>query len=716
MARALALATIILAHVGFLVPSDVPRRLTEQEERGGFRHVDHVRRDWGKVENGEPSEYARDCRGCHFYRGQDDTRDPQAVCESCHLNGDDPAGGPKALTLDPSRTTADFLDDLDKLRTPDRPFRHWSHREYKCASCHEGTSGKPDDPGRAGDVKFRPGWHTCLECHDPKGSQAIDRDPSGAKNLSFVQGLNTYLSKRAARPEARFRHDEHLARGTDRDMAACAPCHGQITSAPSSRGPAALGPREVDRAACARCHLTDDPGKPIETGFERRDHACALLGTFPHDLHCNENARSKDATIREQGCLACHTSVDNGRTYGLQSVFREDLYKACSACHDKLEPNPLRVVDAAGVDDHGKVQNCDPCHTFGAGTMKDTRPSTEVSRRRPSAFAFVTHDHPVITLKGGKLEQGADCRKCHRATLDGGLRTRIGRKRFSHDTHLPPSPTAADCDKCHADVSGAATPGDLKLYSDASCSECHKGLTPDPARPPEERKVQAVFDGPASRRRVPTFPHQLHLDAVRNRSAADFAESSRDAFRKLSQGCIACHVPKQGGATEVGTLPEALDCSLCHDHDKPDICADKDRAYVSTCAKCHGDAGPVVGEPFDDFREFAKGLSGAQWHPNPADRRCDECHLPGASVFERPKGVFVIAKLQYEAGSFHARFDKESNLKVPRDQKCADCHWHQMIARKELIGSGLLESQLYRLADEAKDKVPPASDYPGRQR
>ena len=680
MVRSLALVSVLLAHLGFIVTEPEDTR-SAVRERGEFRHQDHVRTAWKK--KAEP-EYKRDCRGCHSYRSENETRDPQAVCQACHSKG---SASILALEFDPSRTSPRFMEDLDALRAPDRPFRHWSHRDHDCKKCHEGTTGRPDDPGRAGDIKFRPGWHTCLECHDPRGSAAIDTDPASNKNKSFIDGLNGYLAKRVERPKARFRHDEHLAKGAETDQAACARCHGKILEAPQGK----LGPNMVDVEACGSCHGKRD-GTPITTELKPRDHACVLLGTFPHGPHLDADARSKDKSIREKGCLACHTAVtdENGLNYGLSEKAR--TYAACAECHGQLDVDPLPVRDAAGKSDHGQVKRCEMCHTFGSGPMKTFRPKTVVERRRPSRFVLVSNDHPFITLKDGKYEQGGgDCRKCHRADVEGGLPTRIGKKPFSHDSHLPANPTDADCATCHADVAGAATPGDLSLYSPKSCGDCHRG-----------GEVRAVVDeGTPKRRSVPRFPHEVHL-----------SEAARGRDAELAKGCVACHVAKQGGEPSVGTLPEALDCSNCHDHgERSEICAEKDRAYVASCSKCHGLNGPVPGKLTEDVRVVAQGLTGAQWHPQPTDKRCDACHLPGASVFERMTIVNVFAQLSYDrAEDYHVKF---LSLRTIATKGCADCHWRKMMSSRPPEGSGLTPRELMELAKQSKDVL---VGYPGRKR
>ena len=450
-------------------------------------------------------------------------------------------------------------------------------------------------------------------------------------------------------------------------------CHAGILG---SSG-ADIGRTQITPSECGTCHIGAPPEGKVIPGFEESRHDCVLLGAFPHAAHCDEDAANKDPTIKAQGCLACHTAVEDGRTYGLQEKFRTDRYQACEDCHGKLGDEWV-LRDESNQPDHGKVDSCSACHEFGAGPMKTHRPSDLVRRPRPSAFGLVSHDHPFITKSDGKYKVDASCKECHRAGFDGGLPSRIGHKKFSHDTHLPATPTPADCAKCHGDVATAKDPAALKLYKLDACAECHKG-----------GKITEIFpEEPTVARPVPRFPHAVHLTPA----AMKHPEIA-------SQGCLACHQPAQNGATGVGTLETALDCSKCHDHgENPDLCAGKDRAYVASCAKCHGPDGPT-GQPVIDSRLHTASLTGAQWHPTPDQRACSECHLPGASLFRLQGKVNVHAIMGYDEGArdgFHAKFDRDGALK--KSKECTACHWHEIMGAGDFQGDGRTAAEELRRA------------------
>ena len=66
MTRLAAVMTVLLAHLGFVVPHEAPESPPMAAVASGeFLHRDHVRTRWSK--EGEP-EYARDCSGCHQYK------------------------------------------------------------------------------------------------------------------------------------------------------------------------------------------------------------------------------------------------------------------------------------------------------------------------------------------------------------------------------------------------------------------------------------------------------------------------------------------------------------------------------------------------------------------------------------------------------------------------------------------------------------------------
>lgn len=680
MTRRLAVATVILLHAGFFVLDEAPAPATRGESQvTEFRHYDHVRAEWSK---GAEPEYKRDCQGCHRYESESVTNDPQGFCASCHAND--------ALEIDPAKTTPGYLNDLDSLRK-DRPFRHWFHKDYDCKLCHERNKADFDGPaeGRTGDVKYRSGWHTCVECHDPTGSRFNEGGKPDPK--TFVDTLNRMLARNPERTGTEFRHDEHLASADD--VSKCATCHQGLLQ---SKG-ADLATTEVASEACATCHIGKPPDGKVRPGLEDEAHDCKLLGTFPHDAHCDEDAASKDPLIKAKGCLACHESVQDGVTYRLQEKFRRDGYQACEECHVGLSGQWKwpRLVNTDGEPDHGKVGDCAACHEFGAGPMKTHRPQDRVTRRRPDSFALLKNDHPFITKdRDGKYKVDQSCKTCHRAGIDGGLPSRIGNKRFSHDTHLPANPTPADCNQCHGGVDRAADPASLLLYDETACAECHRG-----------GKVTPVHrEQPVEQRSVPRFPHQLHLTAN--------AKKLDEKIRTME--CLACHEPAQNGETDVGTLPDALDCSRCHDHGvKPELCADKDRPYVASCAKCHGPDGPD-GEPVSDLRKLTSSLTGAQWHPTPDQTACSECHLPGASSFRLPTQVHVHAIRKYgkPPNGFHAGFDPNATLK--NEKACTSCHWHEMMGAYSptLSGAGTRDEQK-SAAKKVRDLL---QGYPGGDR
>ena len=669
MRRYLLLGLIGLGNLLWCAVATEPSAVELLEVRP-FRHLSHVRTVWATPNE---REYARDCRGCHVYR-ESSRQDPQPKCADCHRDG--------SLAIDPARTKPAFLNDLDSLRAPDRPFVHWSHRRFDCKRCHDPIEGSPRDRGESGEMKLKRGWHTCLECHDPDSKKVPDEDKTlGAKGDEFVAGLNRALSRRPDKPETRFRHRDHLVRTQEPDLIACLRCHDPLLKSTGSD----IGKNEVAAASCGGCHITSaEPVRPVQVGFEARPHDSPFAGTFPHGKHCTESAKTNEPSIRAAGCLACHT-FDPGRdNYALKPTFGSDAgFLACNQCHWHQEN--LKVVDAAGKVDHGDIRSCAPCHDFGKGPMKTLRPMVAVTRSKLRSLALVGNDHPFITRRGGKIEVAKSCKKCHLAPIEGGLPSRIQNRRFSHDTHLPPSPTTDDCDQCHKSVTGAADPGALQSFDLDRCTECHKGA-----------KIDAdELREPTPARPVPAFPHALHLKSDK------------------INGCGDCHEPKQSGDPVAGTLPSAMDCSKCHDHGKaPEITGHKDRAYVASCVKCHGVNGLAKGQVVKDTRVLGKGLKGAQFHPSPSARKCSECHLPGDPVTASRNEPHVFADLKYTHGrgpGFHGSFDPQRKYHVAG--KCDHCHWEQLMRStgKPLQGTSMNRTSVAPNGDRL-------DNYPGGPR
>jgi hypothetical protein len=652
----LALALALLALLGFTAPAtdsgQAEPGISTPDRTLPFRHRDHVRSDWGRKGD---RERPRDCKGCHVYR-EDGITDPQGLCNACHRAG--------SLTLDVPETTPAFRADLESLRRDDRPFRHWFHRDLDCRACHDPVLGTPDDPGESKEMKMKRGWQTCILCHDP-ASDAVPEAQRAKDTAAFLSGINRAFAKTPMRPDAVFSHQDHLRDVNRGDASNCTPCHQPLLESTGTT----IGMHEVDRASCGVCHIVQaTPPVPMDVAFETRVHQSPLAGTFSHKAHLTPAALARDEGLRRDGCLACHTVEEGGVTYGLKEVFKERGYQSCNQCHFHQEDR-WKLEDDQGRPDHARVESCQPCHAFGDGPMKTQRWKKEVTRQRPERFVVVSQDHPYITMRGGKIEEAASCRECHRAPIEGGLPSRIGEKPFSHDTHLPPNPGPDDCRACHRSAYEAKDSASLSLYETTGCGECHLG-----------GEVRPVFsEDPPAAASVPEFSHADHMAA------------------EGIKGCEDCHDAPQGGNPDVVTLNGALDCTQCHDHEKWTArTGGKDRRYVATCAPCHGPDGPKVGVPVMDFRVDARGLPGAQFHPPPEEKACAECHLVSEPIRAPREQAHVFARLAYEQrDSYHDVFP---GTRI--EGRCLDCHWAEVISGRRIGISHIDRPAAERVAND----------------
>ena len=309
----------------------------------------------------------------------------------------------------------------------------------------------------------------------------------------------------------------------------------------------------------------------------------------------------------------------------------------------------------------------------------------QVNRRKPSLFTIETHSHPVITVAEGE-ELGGTCSECHRQPVQE-LPSRIKDMAFSHKTHLPPEAGPESCASCHgslltlaehsADLGTLLARGTEALpvpsnrlgliYDPGACTECHLGSAPqpqfDPSSPPE-----------GTPRDVPEFSHAGHLGKTLNGGG--------------EVNCTTCHLPSQGPA--VGTLPEALACTLCHDHSvtaianhAPAMEGGINAAEVKACTVCHeGGLGALEQRSLlatlrvDDLLDNV-----AQFHR--MDQDCAQCHLPTGprldSEVSAPQGSRLFAKRTFYEPPTGApdvpAIHRGGAIKNDEDRDCSDCHW-----------------------------------------
>lgn len=684
-----------------------------------FSHAQHVGQIWFNL---QVDEVWRDCRGCHRFDAQNLVSAPQRECDGCHLPGN----------LGKDGFLDGWKDDLGGYATATRDaFRHHTHGMLECRECH-----LPVSLVKLSDFDIITGAGQCARCHDPALASRNDfaelkamrwfrgaQDPATAAALGmapftppapaeYPQYVDT-LARAFAGPTGGI-NTTPLPVGGDFDHhdhaeLSCVTCHGNIPGA----GIDGTGTGTIPLADCGRCHLIDARGTPARAapGPKLAPRPLWSLGAFAHADHyrflqpggqrkpgvATEAAYELLARAGAASCTVCHTQDPAGigtaeRDFPFATGKSRHQYLDCIVCHDvpgwrtgETPSLPLHDSVDGKVDGRSGWNECARCHDFGAADFAASRPRVDVARQTERVFQFTTHTHPDITTPGiarsGRPEL-QDCRTCHRARVPE-LPSRIERRPFRHDTHLPAQPSAQDCQQCHPTAANAADAAALggadgRTYSLQSCAQCHWG------GPVQEIDLPAV----APRRAVVAFPHGPHLAA--------------------GAACADCHEPAPGGR-DYATKPQALDCTQCHDHKaggpKTERLFDDE---VKSCVHCHHDAGTArsrtlviparrgtpaaAADPrYQRSQTAFAGFADSQFHP--LGKACTECHRAVLAPDARWPGLRVPRQdhLFATSRSPHAG----ATNKEPAE--CLRCHWKPMDGGRYEAGVVFGDAELLEL-------------------
>ena len=503
-----------------------------------------------------------------------------------------------------------------------------------------------------------------------------------------------------------FLHSDHLA-----DLSAvfplanpaegCGECHLPVFDA----GALDLHEKTYEQASCGECHLDEQGGGLDFDATLRSDLPSLAAGTFAHSDHLRLDSGSRDlatpeaySEIESQGCHACHLP---GFHEALQEqTFLVDAERAsfegCAGCHD-VEPwrAPLDLPGGGHGDWSAEPKNCTRCHAFGEPDMAANRPRVaraELIRRRPAAFQVVWQEHRFITT-GETGSVAEDCGECHLAPVEK-LPTRIEERPFRHSTHLPllneenGSEVLDRCETCHtgaiantpssrgvgryrgeALITRQGDPDHYGLtYDPEACQTCHLGsvLVPD-FDPPEPAEGQPRPGEGGAEPWIYDFPHDIHVDA-------ELPWGGRAT-------CLTCHVEPEGRSAyadgDVGVLPTARDCTMCHQHEERDapISGGAGPAAVQSCALCHGDSVPAVEAVIPVQRQFVAAVRGTQFHPPGQD--CSSCHV------NVERGIWRLLPEEVRIGSAGLELSVETGEpdvhRKGKPDQCMDCHWARSV-------------------------------------
>lgn len=657
--------------------------LVAQAPERVFTHTNHVGEVWAQP---GVAEVWRDCRGCHRFDAQREVSAPQAECDACH------AGNGKLER----KFAAGWENDLARQQTRSaQAFRHSTHGVLACRQCHA-----PAVRGFVPDnftIRTGPGF--CAECHeqgraDPAAFDWFGFDQNGqpvakpepvayAKLLVAKFGGETGGMNNPKLPAGtEFDHADHLEGFT------CVDCHDRVRTADAGGVGVAAPPTD----ACQKCHQADAQRtalQPAPSGGQT-ERPLWSLGTFAHGDHyrpaggVRKVGVASDAAYEQfagaDSCRTCHVYKPPkpgtaGRDFPFAAGSSKHRYVDCRGCHDSTRWSTAETVAAPLHDSTrqgGGWTQCASCHVFGTADFATARPEVDVQRQRERTFVFPTNVHPDITTNGiaKAAAEGraalADCAKCHRARVPE-LATRLEQRVFRHATHLSAQPKPEDCQGCHPTAGTAATSRELasdafRTYDLGACTKCHWGGAVTEL---STAAVGAAEPAPAASRRV-EFSHRAHVGTAK-------------------VACTECHALAADGR-DVATLPEAIACSKCHDHEAGGPKAEGLFGEpVHSCVLCHGQGEPRhldVPAPrgsvaaandrhYQQQQTQFAGFRAGQYHP--ATGNCTECHLANRLENELQRIDPIRHEVQDQLFAAHAGSVHGNGPRDPAE--CMRCHW-----------------------------------------
>ena len=219
-------------------------------------------------------------------------------------------------------------------------------------------------------------------------------------------------------------------------------------------------------------------------------------------------------------------------------------------------------------------------------------------------------------------------------------------------------------------------------------------------------------------KQVPAFSHGNHV----GKALADGTEL----------GCVQCHSwnpngnPGQDGP-EIGVLPEAMNCTLCHDHSEtadrpgprsPLTGGGVTEAEIQACSTCHVGGIPGPDERFEIATARLVNIEGNSRQYHPSNQDCATCHLDTQGLLAASSGE-THSRL-FAARSFYA--DPDRGIQVPTvhrggtrklgqdDVTCYWCHWTNNLVDVLSSGSGTPDPELPGARNRVGDKL---DKYPG---
>ena len=377
----------------------------------------------------------------------------------------------------------------------------------------------------------------------------------------------------------------------------CMSCHNERAAEGLTSGPVTCGESHVRRApgVPTRAAMTFDYSLHARhvKAFEDKCENC-------HHVYDEATEKLKYEKGKEEGCSACHGTVDEERKLSLANA----AHQACISCHlrrARLEKSsgPSLCVGCHDLENRGSIEVLEEIPRLVRGQKDTLWVSGELSKSAAVPFNHLAHERLTTSCSDFHHQTLRPCDECHTqmGVADGeGVTT-------EQAYHLPSSDHSCvgcheafindrpSCVGCHSAAAAA--------LSERSCVQCHAGPRPGSVAMeslPVAVEVQfeplpalsdefpetVVIDLLVDRYEASTLPHAKIVNALATGTAESvLANAFHDGSATLCSGCHH-HTP-------IGVRPPP--CRSCHGAtadattDRPDLKV----AYHRQCVGCHMD-------------------------------------------------------------------------------------------------------------------------------
>ena len=398
-------------------------------------------------------------------------------CKSCHqstlTNYTSWAGGIFNHTPTPAACATCHADGAVK---DSFPANHISTNGADCKSCHTATISGGFKDWKNGRFLHNPVPASCASCHAGAGihpsvpATHIPMNGSDCKschNASVTKGFTDWKG-------GVFTHTSSIT--------ACATCHA--TGAPKNSFPAIhISTQGLD---CKSCHQASVTSGYVNWTNAYFTHSASIATCAT----CHADGKPKDSFpavhIATQGldCKSCHQATLATFTNWKNGIFNHNPTPAnCGTCHATgaahnsfPTPSTLHVPVAAGTD-------CKSCHMASVtGSYANWKNGQYPHNPEPSSCSTCHSTgglHNSFPATGHLATNGADCKTCHIASVNGGYANWTGGT-FAHSTTLIAQKNCMTCHSSDRPSTGRLMRQDPNITSNAShygqfdCYYCHK--------------------------------------------------------------------------------------------------------------------------------------------------------------------------------------------------------------------------------------------------